>query len=185
MTMNRLTLILVILLTLTGAALAQWQVMTPRETEQVPASGTSITYSLVSLPSSMNYHVHSTGTVVYQSSGDIADACYFLASLFPISPGLGGKLGAKIRSSSTLEDWFFNDATNKAYSGSHDYDASVASTGSPLTIRFFDTADPPSSYYSDNSGALTIEVAQETPELAIQYDTIYFNNVQLGKGALK
>ncbi len=167
---------------------AQWKKTTPRQTLPVPADGSTVDFTQVSLPAGMTYHVHADGTLVYQSGQKISDACYFLDPIFsaPISPLLGGQLGVKIKyNNKANEDWYFTLAGTPIYNPNHTYDISSLTSSSFLSMHFFDKADAPNNYYSDNSGAINIEVAQQTPSLNVQYDTIYFNNIIVNNTSTK
>jgi hypothetical protein len=174
------------ILFLTAAASAgfaqTWEIPTPRQVLPVPSDGSTVNFPNVNLITGMKYRVHATQRVTVSNSGDIADACYYV-NVFPFAPGVV-PVSMKLRNSPTNEDWF-NNFWNAAglqtgYQSSHVYDASVPSLGSALSFRFFDRADPPSPYYGDNSGSIMIDVAQETPGIAIWRDTLNFGNVRVG-----
>lgn len=162
-----------------SVATAQWQIPTPREQHAVPSDGTTVNYPTVSLPIGVRYHIHSEGRVQVSSSGDIADACYYV-NVFPFGPNVV-PVSAKVRLSGTQESWMYDLLSPQSYQSSHTYDVGTASQGSPLSVRFFDRSDPPNAYYNDNSGSLTVEVAQETPMIVAKYDTVRFGNIPVGK----
>src|ERR1043165_7094182 len=119
-----------------------WQIPTPRETQQIPSNGTSTTFSTVSLPSGMNYHVHASGWITYDGSGDVADACFFNNLFLHISPSIGGKLGLKVTTAPSVENWFYTLAGSPAYNQNHDYGASVPRAANTLSIRYGDPGEP-------------------------------------------
>lgn len=180
-------IIFLFVLSIFSAAEAQWkpwQIPTPRENHPIPANGSSVNFPNVNLPVGMNYHVNASGRITVSSNpNEFADARYYVNIL--TFPPTAVPVSLKMRYASASEDWF-NSAVAPAqlagYQTSHIYDASVASTGSPLAFRFFDTKDPAvdPTRYNDNSGSITVEVAQETPRVAVQFDTVYFNNVRVG-----
>ncbi|HYM20107.1 MAG TPA: T9SS type A sorting domain-containing protein [Candidatus Kapabacteria bacterium] len=157
---------------------AQWQKITPRESHPVPSDGSTVNFPTVSLPLGMTYHIHTDGRVNVSSGSDIADACYYV-NILPFNPTIT-PVAMKVKYGAGLEDWVWSFLAPKNYQSSHIYDLTLASTSSPLSFRFFDRQDPPSTYYNDNSGSIAVEVAQETPEIVVKYDTIYFNNVLIG-----
>lgn len=163
-----------------------WQIPTPRETQQIPSNGTSITFANVLLPSGMNYHVHADGWITYDASGDVADACFFNNLFLHISPDIGGKLGLKVTTAPAVENWFYTLAGKPNYNQNHIYNASIPSAANTLSIRYYDTDEPSikPQNYGDNSGFITVEVAQETPRIAVQFDTVFFPNVPIA-GSLR
>lgn len=177
--------VLLFLVFLSGASAAQaqsWRILTPRQTLPVPGDGTTVNFPGVDLISGMKYRVHASGKVNVSNGSDISDACYYI-NIIPIAPPIVS-VTLKMRVSPTNENWFYNfwSATGlqSGYQSNHNYDASILSQGSPLSFRFFDRADPPSSYYTDNSGAITVEVARETPGIAIEKDTLNFGTLKVG-----
>ncbi len=161
-----------------------WQIPTPRESHPIAADGSSVNFSTVNLPVGMSYHVNASGRVTVSSNpNEFADARYYVNIL--TFPPTAVPVSLKMRYAPASEDWFNSavaPAQQAGYQTSHLYDASVASSGSPLAFRFFDSKDPAvdPAKYNDNSGTITVEVAQETPRIAVQFDTLYFNNVKAG-----
>jgi Flp pilus assembly protein TadG len=163
-----------------------WQIPTPRETHQIASDGTAVIYGTFSLPAGMNYHAHADGWIYYDGSNDVADACFFNNLFLHISPDLGGKLGIKITTAPATENWFYNLAGKPGYNQNHVYDASIPSAGNSLSVRYYDTDEPSvkPQNYGDNTGFVTVEIAQETPRVAVQFDTVFFRNVPVG-GSLR
>ncbi|MDP4231628.1 MAG: choice-of-anchor D domain-containing protein, partial [Bacteroidota bacterium] len=117
------------------------------------------------------------------STKETADACYYW-QVIPFAPTFIA-VSIKTRTSGTNEDWFYNFWKASGFQGGNPqksgiYDASILSSGNPLSFRFFDNQDPPSKFYGDNSGSIQIEVARETPGIAIQKDTLDFGTVRAG-----
>lgn len=162
-----------------SSSFGQWRIPTPRQTLSVPSDGSKILFPNVSLPVGMTYHIHADGRAQVSNSGDIADACYYV-NIISLSPYVV-PVAMKVRSSATQEQWMYDLLSPQNYHSNHIYDASLASAGSPLTLRFFDRADPPNAYYGDNSGSITVEVAQQTPEIVAKIDTVNFGSVLVGK----
>jgi hypothetical protein len=178
-----------------------WQVQTPRQRLDVSGKGEMVTFSQVDLQAGMEYRIHAEKVITVVSDGkQLADARYFIQILpFPlpaiaIRPGTtapGGltdtvKVGLRIQYAAGSEDWFNSavvQAQQSSYQSGHVYDALVASSGIPLSFRFFDKFELPGgqAYYDDNTGAITIEVSRETPGIAVKYDTIDFGTVAVGK----
>jgi hypothetical protein len=162
-----------------------WQIATPRQVLPVPSGGSVVNFPNVNLVNGMKYRVHASGVVTVSSSGDMSDACYYIFNSFlHFNPNIT-PVSLKLRNSPTNEDWFYNFWNAAGFQGgnyqsSHVYDASIPSLGSPLSFRFFDTKEPPSPYYSDNVGSILIDVARETPGIAVQYDTLNFGLVKVG-----
>ena len=165
-------LVLALFLFRASSASAQpWQIVTPRQVLPVPSDGSTVNFPNVNLIAGMKYRVHATQRVIVSNSGEIADACYYI-NLFPFSPSVI-PVSLKARNSPGNEDWFYNfwkasGFQGGSYQSSHVYDASIGSLGVPLSFRFFDRADSPSNYYSDNSGNILIDVARETPGIALK-----------------
>ncbi|MFI5263459.1 MAG: choice-of-anchor D domain-containing protein [Candidatus Kapaibacterium sp.] len=163
-----------------------WKILTPRQVLPVPSDGTTVNFTSVSLISGMRYRVHASQRVSVSSGSDIADACYYV-NIFPFAPGIV-PVSMKVRTDASTEDWFYNywntSGFQNSYQPSHSYDASITSLGSTLIFRFFDTQEPSSSggakYYSDNTGSILVDVARETPGIAIENDTIDFGKVRVG-----
>jgi hypothetical protein len=169
-----------LLLTLIASApaQAQWQkIAPPIETITVPSNGSRIPTNFT-LPSGMQYWVRTSGTVIMSNGGDIADAHYY-----NVTPTGLGFTGFMVRAGGN--DQLMQMISPQAYRADHIYVDPVTSTGSPLSFRLSDEnpLKPQTDYYADNNGSLTVDVAQFTPELIIQYDTLNFGKVQIGSPA--
>ncbi len=162
-----------------------WQIATPRQVLPVPADGTTVNFPNVNLVAGMKYRVHASGSVSVSSGSDIADASYYILNSFlHFNPNVT-PVSLKVRNGAASEDWFYNFWTASGFQGgnyqsNHIYDASIGSLGSALSFRFVDRGDPPSNYYNDNSGNILIDVARETPGIAIEKDTLDFGTVRVG-----
>jgi hypothetical protein len=177
--------LLLITLFLFGASPASaqsWQITTPRQVLPIPSDGLTVYFPNVNLAAGMKYRVHASQRVSVSSGSDIADACYYV-NIIPIDPTIAN-VSLKTRTNISTEDWFYNywkaNGLQSGYQSNHNYDATITSLGSLLSFRFFDRGDPPSSYYTDNSGSILIDVARETPGIAIQKDTLDFGKVKVG-----
>ncbi len=154
-----------------------WQIITPRQVLPVPSDGTTVNFPNVNLISGMKYRVHATGVVKVSAQNEQADASWYI-SVFGI--GVAPTfipVSLKVKYDGTNEDWFYNFWRVSgfqpiiSFAPNHIYDASIPSTGFPLAFRFND------SQYGDNSGNILIDVARETPGIAIEKDTLDFGNV--------
>ncbi|MEP7233897.1 MAG: cohesin domain-containing protein, partial [Ignavibacteriota bacterium] len=166
-------------------AVAQtWRIITPEQVLPVSSDGTTVNFASVVLPAGMKFRVHATDRVNVSNGIDIADACYYF-NIFPFPPATI-PVSLKVRNSATFEDWFHNfwitSGFQNNYQSSHIYDATIASVGSTLTFRFFDTDEPAVTpqKYGDNKGSILIDVARETPGIAIERDTIDFGKIKVG-----
>ncbi|MEI8133524.1 MAG: choice-of-anchor D domain-containing protein [bacterium] len=163
--------------TTTLASAQAWKIATPHQVLPVPVDGTILPFPLVNLISGMKYRLHASGVASVSNTGDQADAAYYIKFGLGIAPNIV-PVSLRVRNSVASEDWFYNfwtaSAFQLAYQPGHVYDATVPSNGTPLSFRFQDTQ------LGDNTGDILIDVARETPGLAIENDTIYFGNVRVG-----
>lgn len=180
--MRKSTLIL-LLLAISGLRAqpwTPWQVPTPSQRLPIPPDGSKVTFSNVDLPSGMKYAIHTEDRFKVSNGNEHADGRYYV-NIISLASGGAVNVGLKYQVGSSSEDWFNNAPPTQGYMGSHHYDASVSSNGSgALSFRLYDRGDPPSSYYTDNSGNIFVTVSRETPGLSIKRDTVFFPPTKVG-----
>ena len=157
------------ILMMAGHASAQWQKIAPPIEQFSVNSDGSVAQSAFTLPAGMQYWVHTKGAITASNSGDKVDAHYYI-----VLPTVS-MTGLKVRTSATAED-FLQVLSPAAKNFNNEYFDPIASSGVPLSFRFFDRFERNvnASYYLDNSGSIAIEVAQWTPELILKDDTLDF-----------
>lgn len=174
---HKLVLFTAFLLGAPAASAQQWQIVTPRQILPVPSDGRTINFPNVNLVTGMKYRVHASGSVTVSSTKETSDACYYSQGFFQFSP-LIVPVSLRVRYDGINENWFYTYYTasgfQKGYQSSHIYDATIPSSGVPLAFRFEDTQ------YGDNVGSILIDVARETPGIAIEKDTLDFGTVRVG-----
>ncbi len=183
--MNFKSVLLVSLLTVslsTRAGGQNWRIVTPEESELISSNtGERILFPLVLLPTGMRYRVRASNAARTSNSGDSCDARYYYNMGVELTPNsLFPNTGLKIRYDGVNETYFQPPIAvpyQNGYQASHIYDASVLSRGTILAFRFFDRVDPPSMYYDDNRDFIAINVARETPGIAVYQDTLDFGAV--------
>ncbi|HET6511330.1 MAG TPA: choice-of-anchor D domain-containing protein, partial [Candidatus Kapabacteria bacterium] len=154
---------------------AQWQkIAPPVETRTVPSDGSRVTFNFA-LPNGMQYWVRTSGTIIMSSGGDIADAHYYNTT-----PTAFGYTGFMVRNMAT--DMLMQITSPQSYRADHVYIDPIPSSGASLSFRLSDENpfQPQTNYYLDNVGSLNVDVAQWTPELIIQHDTLDFGQITLG-----
>jgi hypothetical protein len=171
----------IVTLGISSAAIAQtWLQTTPREAHDIPGStGQWVDFPTVQLATGMEYAIHSTGRTLVQSpKTDYADAHYYDGAL-RLASGLV-QVGIQVKYNLAQSD-FLQVRSPAPFSASHDYQDRLASAGTPLSFRFFDTQEYPGSkpYYSDNLDSIHIEVAQATAQLIVKTDTLDFGDVDM------
>jgi hypothetical protein len=174
---HKILLITAFLLGASGASAQQWQIVTPRQIMPVPPDGSTLVFPNVNLIAGMKYRVHASGSVIVSASKESADACYYSQGFFQFSP-LIVPVSLRVRYDGINENWYYTYYTasgfQKGYQSSHIYDATIPSSGVPLAFRFKD------SQYGDNVDSILIDVARETPGIAIEKDTLDFGTVRVG-----
>jgi hypothetical protein len=155
-----------------------WLKTTPREAHDIHGTtGQWVAYPTIQLPVGMQYWIHSTGRIMTEgSTSNYADAHYYNGFL---ASGLA-QVGLQVQYNAT-QFAFLQVQSAALPSGSHDYIDRIASAGTPLSFRFFDSQEYPGTkpYYADNSGLIHVEVAQATPELVVKADTLFFGDVDM------
>ena len=115
------------------------------------------------------------------NANDSCDARYYFTNGVPVLPNLlFPNVGLKIRYDGVNETFFQPPVATPlvaGYHANHVYDASVMSVGTILGFRFFDRVDPPNPYYDDNRDFIAINVARETPAIAVYRDTLNFATI--------
>ncbi len=172
-----------LLITIATSASAQtWRIVTPEESELISSNtGERILFPNVLLAAGLRYRVRASNAAKTSNANDSCDARYYFTSGVGILPNpIFPNVGLKIRYDGVNESFFQPPIAvpiQNGYQRSHIYDASVLSRGTILGFRFFDRVDPPSSYYDDNRDFIAINVARETPGIAVYRDTLDFGSI--------
>lgn len=172
---NRLLACLVLLL-MSNVADAQWKKIAPPVEQLVVGSDGFVVPSQFTLPNGYTYWLHTTGSITASNTGDQVDAHYY--NMLP-SISL---VGFKVRQNASTEP-FLQAVSPKPKSSTNEYFDAIPSSGVPLQFRFYDRNDRATDpfYYNDNIGSFNVEVAQWTPELIVQHDTLDFGTIEVGK----
>lgn len=163
------------LMLLPGGAWSQWmRTPAPVESHYVAAKGLSVPYTTV-LPAGMQYWMRTEGVINASTTGDQADARYYITNGFPVQSGIVIQVGFKVRTNATTEQ-YISQTSALPYNASHDYIGPLTSGGVGPEFRFFDRNEPGTgqNYYGDNDGTILVELAQGTPEIIVKDDIMDF-----------
>ena len=177
---------------ISGGRAQSWRISTPRDTVYVPANQSTLVTSHLSFGSSVQADVHINGTfgAFPGQNGSGLDARYTYSvpnwnAPFPLpNPprynGTGYQIYLAIKTN-PLNEGPINVLEN-SYQQSHQYTARYLGMDGNFQFRIIDRLNerPDGYYYSQASGGLTINLAQYTAGVALQYSDLEFGATNVG-----